>query len=123
MDMTRTGDATIAAPARLAPISKELEGTWEGTLEVEGMRFRLALTMTNHPGGATAKMANLDQGELEVPVSGLAQTASGITLELEAIGGSYTATLNKEGTELSGTYEQGTVSAPLVFRRAGGEQK
>ena len=122
MDMTRTGDATIAAPAKLAPISKELEGTWEGTLEVEGMRFRLALIMSNQSGGPTAKMVNLDQGELEVPVSTFTQTASGVTLELETIGGSYSATLNKEGSELSGTYKQGAVRAPLVFRLARGGQ-
>ena len=86
------------------------------------MRFRLTLIMSNQSAGSTAKMGNLDQGELEVPVSTFTQTASGVTLELETIGGSYSATLNKEGSELTGTYKQGAVRAPLVFRLARGGQ-
>lgn len=55
---------------------------------------------------------------LEIPVSTITQAASSLTLQLKAAGGSYAGALNKEGTELAGTYSQGTLAAPLTFRRA-----
>jgi hypothetical protein len=35
--LTRTGDPRIEAPATSAPIGKELEGIWNGTLDVNGI--------------------------------------------------------------------------------------
>ena len=46
-NLTRTGNAQIAAAPRSAPIGKELEGTWNGTLEVAGKHERLVLKMAN----------------------------------------------------------------------------
>ena len=39
------------------------------------------------------------------------------TLEFSAIEGSFRGTLNKEGTELVGTFSEGALSGPLTFRR------
>jgi hypothetical protein len=33
--MTRVDDARVEAPAKSAPISKELEGTWNSTIAVK----------------------------------------------------------------------------------------
>ncbi len=67
--MTRVGEARVEAPAKSAPITKELGGTWNGTLEVAGMQVRLELTMSNQPDGtATGRIVNLDEGGLQVPV-------------------------------------------------------
>src|SRR5206468_6466927 len=63
--MTRVGDAQVQEPARSAPISKELEGSWNTTLEAGGMQLRLVLTLTSQPDGtATGHIVNLDQGGL-----------------------------------------------------------
>jgi hypothetical protein len=114
--LTRRGDPRIAAQARSAPIGKELEGTWNGTLNV-GRGLRFVLTMSNHPDGtSTGSLVSLDEGELKVPVT-ITETAPGLTLELKPVGSSYAGALNKEGTELVGTFRQGTFSVPLTFRR------
>ena len=119
VSLTRTGDARVEAPVKSAPIGKELEGTWNGTLDVDGRQFRLVLTMSNQPDGtARGSIVNLDEGMLEIPVSTITQAASSLTLQLKAVGGSYAGALNKEGTELAGAYSQGTLAAPLTFRRA-----
>lgn len=116
--MTRTGDARVEAPAKRAPISKELEGTWNGTLHGNGTQLRLVLTMSNQPDGtATGSIVNLDEGSLEIPVT-ITQAASSVTLDLKAVGGSYAGAFDKEGTELVGTYTQGRLVVPLTFRRA-----
>src|SRR5437868_3364134 len=55
--LTRTGDARIEAAVKNAPIGKELEGKWSGTLEVDGKQSRLVLTMFNQSdGGATGSV-------------------------------------------------------------------
>ena len=38
MNLSRTGDARIVPAPKSAPIAKELEGTWNGTLDVNGVR-------------------------------------------------------------------------------------
>jgi hypothetical protein len=115
--LTRTGDARVEAPPVSAAIGKELEGTWTGTLDVNGMQLRLALTTSNEPDGtATGSLVNLDEG-LELPITAIVQKASAVTFEVRAIGGSYSGALNAEGTELTGAFTQGALVAPMTFRR------
>jgi hypothetical protein len=115
--LTRTGDARIEPVVRNAPIGKELEGVWNGALDVNGIQRRLVLTMSNLPDGtATGSILSVDEG-LEIPITRIAQKASGLTLELDAVGGSYSGALNAEGTELVGTLTQGAASLPLTLRR------
>jgi len=115
--MSRTGEAQIAPAPKNAPISKDLEGTWKGTLSMQGTNLRLVLQMTNHADGtASATIVSVDQGGLELPLA-VTQKASSLTLNTPAIGGDFfSGTLNVAG-ELAGTFSQGPVSAPLTFVR------
>jgi hypothetical protein len=116
--MTRVGNARVEAPARSASITKELEGTWNGTLEVQGMPLRLALTMSNQPDGtATGRIVNLDEGGLQVPIA-ITQKASTVTLDSTVVLFSFAGTLNAAATELVGTFTQGALVVPLTFRHA-----
>src|SRR5471032_1054438 len=105
-NLTRTGDARIAAAPRSAPIGQELEGTWNGTLEVDGRQERLVLKMANQPDGtATGTILDIDGSGVEIPV-GITQKASNVTIDVASAGGAYVAVLNA-GTELVGTWTQG----------------
>jgi hypothetical protein len=87
--LTRTGDARIDAPPKSAPIGKELEGNWNGTLDVKEKQLRIVLTMSNHAAGtSTGSLVNLDEGALEIPV-GLVQKAASLTVDVKANGGSF----------------------------------
>jgi hypothetical protein len=124
VSMIRTGDPRIEPAARMAPIRKELEGTWNGTLDVKGTQLRLVLTLLNQSDGtASGNIVNLDEGMLEIPVSMITQAGSSLTLDLKIIGGSYTGVLSHDGAELAGTYRQGALVAPLMFRHAPAEAK
>jgi hypothetical protein len=119
MRFSRIGEARIEAPSTSAAIGRELEGIWNGTLDLNGTTLRLLLRMTNRPDGtSTGSIINLDEGKLEVPLSRIAQTDSNVTLELKIVGGSYVGVLGKGGTELAGTYTQGALTAPLTFKRS-----
>ena len=81
-------------------------------------RKYFSLTMANQPDGtATGSFVNVDEG-LEIPITTITQKASSLTLDVKAVGGSYSGVLNPEGTELVGTWTQGPAVLPLTFRRA-----
>jgi len=117
-DLARSGDATFEAPAKSPRIGKELEGTWSGTLEVNGTPMRIVLKMANQADGtSTGSVANLDQGAVDIPASGITQTAAKVNIEVKMVNGSFSGAVNAAGTELTGTWTQGSFTAPLNFRR------
>jgi hypothetical protein len=119
--LARTGEARIDAPPKSAAISKNVEGTWNGTLEVDGGR-RVLLTLSNHPDGtSTGSLVSLDEGRLEMPVA-IAQTGANLTLTIKMVDGRYTGAVNSAGTELVGVYTtaQG-YDLPLTLKRAEGQ--
>jgi hypothetical protein len=117
--LTRSGDAKFDVPAKSPAIGMELEGGWEGALEVNGMTMRITLKLANQPDGMSrGSLANLDQGGVEIPVTAINQAASTVNIDVKVVNGSYTGALNAAGTELTGTWTQGTFSAPLTFHRA-----
>ena len=115
--LTRTGDARLAAGIKSPAIGRELEGTWNGILEVEGRRKRLVLRMQNQPDGTSSGViVSVDDGEIELPVA-LTQQGNAVTVEIRMNGGRFAATLNSGGNELSGTYTERNVQLPLMFTR------
>ena len=123
LNLTRTGDARIAPPPKSAAIGKELEGTWNGTLDLGGRQMRIVLKMSNQPDGTAAgTVVSADGSGVEIPI-GMTQKASTLTIDVASVGASYVGVLNEAGTELAGTWTQGPGSLPLTFKRAGAENK
>ncbi len=119
--MRWTRDPEIIEPARSAPIGKELEGTWNGTLDANGTSMHFVLTMASQPDGtATARAISLDEGELEVPLV-VTQKGSSVVLVNNVVPSSFAGVLNSEGTELTGTFTQGPAVLAMTFRRAAGK--
>lgn len=117
-NLTWTGDAHVAALPRNERVSKELEGTWNGTLSIQGKNLRLVLRMSNQPDGtAAASITSLDQGGIELPLA-LTHKAGTLTLNTPAIGGDFFAGSLTAAGELTGTFSQGPATAPLTFVRA-----
>jgi hypothetical protein len=116
--LTRTGDPRMEAAPRSPAIAKELEGAWNGTLDLGGIPLRLILTIANQPDGtAIGTFLSVDEG-LEIPITTITQKASSVTIDVKAVHSSYTGALNAEGTELAGTFTQGAGAVPVTFRRA-----
>jgi hypothetical protein len=117
----RKGAPAIDAPVKSAAVGKELEGPWSATLDSttpNGGPRRIVLTLSNQPDGtSTGTVFNSGEG-LEIPIASITQNDSTVTLDLKAVGGSYSGTVNADGSELKGTYIQGTTVLPLTFRRA-----
>ena len=115
--LTLTGDAQIAAAPKSAPIGKELEGTWNATIEVNDKKERLVLKLANQPDGtATGTILDLDGSNVEIPIA-VTQQTSNVTIDVASVGASYVGVLNA-GTEVVGTWTQGAIALPLTFKRA-----
>lgn len=118
MSLSRTGEARMAPPPKSAAITKELEGTWNGTLDVTGVPVRLVVRMANQPDGtATGTVVSPDGSGVEIPI-GMTQKASAVTIDVPSVGASYVAVLNPAGTELAGTWTQGATAFPLTLKLA-----
>jgi len=112
----RKGEAKFEIPQKSTPITKDLEGSWEGTLDVKGTLLRLVLKLANGPEGATGVLVSLDQNNVEIPVSTVTQEGSKLKLLITMISGTFDGEL--KGGELAGTWTQGPLTLPLVFKRA-----
>jgi hypothetical protein len=113
---TRTGDPKVEEVKPSPAVAKNFVGTWEGTLEGPGLR--LVLKISNDESGAKATLNSLDQGNIELPVSAIAQKDSKLMIEVKMVGGQYEAEINKESTELTGTWTQRGNSLPLKLKKA-----
>jgi hypothetical protein len=119
----RTGDPKIEEEKASPAVAKDFLGTWEGTLEPPGQQLRLVLKMSNDAGGAKAVLISPDQGSAEIPVSAIDQKDSKLTLTVKMVGGQYQAEINKDGSELNGTWTQAGNSLPLKLKKTAAEGK
>jgi hypothetical protein len=120
---SRTGDPKIEEAKASPAVAKEFIGTWEGTLQGGQQALRLVLKISNEAAGGKAVLISLDQGGVEIPVSEIEQKDAKLTLTVKTVGGKYEGEINKEGSELNGTWAQGGGSAPLKFKKAAAQEK
>ena len=64
----------------------------------------------------TPRWTALTRTQKDIPISKFTYKHPSIQLEVKAVNGTYQATLNKDVTEMSGTWKQGT-PLPLVLKR------
>lgn len=113
--LSRKGEAQVAAVPKNAKIAAELEGTWNGALELGDRRMRIVLKMANQPDGtAQGTIMSPDGSGIEIPIA-IAQTAGNISLEVPSVSASFAGVW--KGAELMGSWSQGGATLPLVFRR------
>jgi hypothetical protein len=116
--LTRAGDARIVPAPKNAAIGKELEGTWNGALDVNGVQMRIILKMANQPDGTAAgTVVSPDGSGVEIPIA-MTQTASNVTIDVPSVAASFAGVLNTAGTEMAGTWTQQGSALPLTFKRA-----
>jgi hypothetical protein len=116
LKLTHAGAPKVDLPKESAALAAEYSGEWEGTLEGPGLRLRLSIV--NSANTAKATLVSIDQGGAQIPVSAISVKDGKLTAEVKAVNGGYTATLNKEGTELSGDWSQNGNSMPLKLKKS-----
>jgi CubicO group peptidase (beta-lactamase class C family) len=106
----------ILAPVGMAQSS--IAGDWNGVLNAGGAQLHLVLHITQaKDGGLAATLDSVDQGANGIPVSGVTLKDSKLHLDIAAVHGTYDGTVNKDASEIDGTWTQGQ-GLPLNFTRA-----
>jgi hypothetical protein len=115
--VTRVGDARVAAAPVSPAISKELEGVWTGTISADGGPMALEVRLANRPDGtATGVISSPTGAGVEIPIA-IVQTGKNVTLDVDAVGASFSGELKPGAGELAGTWNQSTASLPLTLTR------
>jgi hypothetical protein len=114
----------ILLAATLSPASRaqaQLAGDWQGTLSAGGVELRLVLHIAEKDGALTATLDSVDQGAMGIPVSAISLSGPKLNLTVDAVHGTYEGTVNKDASEIDGTWSQGQ-PLELNFRRAPASQ-
>jgi len=107
--------ALAITPACMA--QSQIAGDWQGTLDTGGPQLRLALHITAAKDGTlSATLDSVDQGANGIPVTSVTFKDSKLSLVVDAVHGTYEATLNKDASEIKGTWSQGQ-PMELNFKR------
>lgn len=122
METTRINKLGLLVAALLAgaatAAAQDVNGDWQGTLHVGAAELRLVLHIAKGADGSLeAKLDSVDQGVNGIPVQSVTLQDSVLKLDIAAVHGTFEGTVNKDATEISGTWTQGQ-SLPLTFRRA-----
>ncbi len=95
------------------------EGTWQGAIEANGMRYRLQMHIAHDAQGhLIATMDSIDQGINGFHASQATESDSQIHLELPAVHGTYDGTINSVRNSMTGTWRQNGDPTQLTFHRS-----
>ncbi|MGO9336025.1 MAG: alpha/beta hydrolase family protein [Terracidiphilus sp.] len=109
---------TAASIPALIRAQAPVAGDWQGTLSTSGIELRIGLHITaGKDGTLTATFDSIDQGAVGIPVTAIALKDSKLTFTVDAAHIAYEGTVNKDATEIDGTFTQGQ-AIPLKFKRA-----
>lgn len=114
--LTRTGEAKVEKAAKNPPISKDLEGTWEGVLDTGNQQLHLRAVLSNQNGAGTGVLFSIDQGNAEIPIAQITQTGSHVKLDVPVVSGGFEGDL--KDAKLAGEWSQGGGSLPLTFTKS-----
>ena len=109
--------ALIIFATGCAARAQDVVGDWQGTLKAGAAELRLVVHITKSDDGSLkATMDSIDQAANGIPISSISLKDSKLSFTSAAIHGSYEGTVNKDATEIAGTFTQGT-PLPLDFTR------
>lgn len=94
-----------------------LAGWWQGSLHVNAFEMRLLLKIEFSDDGLTGTFSSLDQNAHNIPVSNLGLDGKAVQFEIESASARYAGQLVEDGSEVVGTWSQGSNHLPLTFRR------
>jgi hypothetical protein len=115
--MKRLSEPNVKLPVRSTPISKEVEGAWEGTLaQPDGRKVQFRVTLANGPESATGTLDSLDRAPKELPLVSIVQQGPNISFALKSASGHYKGQL-QDGS-LVGEWSQDGSTIPLTLLRA-----
>lgn len=110
------GIDSIASSAA-EPGPSDLNGDWDGTLLVSGMKLRLALHLEAKDGSLAGSITSIDQGGAALALSDIKAEDGTLSFALTKPAAGYQATIASDGKSLDGVWAQNGSTLPLTFAR------
>jgi len=108
--------AVVAQPTAAETIKGNIEGSWLGTLEVQGVKLRLVINFaTDDSGALVATMDSPDQGAAGIPIDKVSLSGDTLRFEAAALMLSYVGLLDSAGSTVVGDFTQGGMQFPLTL--------
>lgn len=109
--------AVLGLPSFAQTTNGGIGGNWLGKLDVGGVRIRLVLKIAKTDDGYMAKLDSPDQGAKDLLIDSITKSENIVNFSAAKLAMNYKGTVNERGDEISGTFNQGADSIPLVFKR------
>jgi hypothetical protein len=110
--------AARAAGGAASAAQPSVAGDWAGTLSAGPAQLRLLLHIKAAADGTlNGTLDSIDQGANGIPIKSVTLKDGKLSLDVEAVHGTYEGTVNKDASGISGTWTQGQ-PLELNFKRA-----
>jgi hypothetical protein len=116
VEFKRTGEAKVELIPASPAVSKQLEGDWEGSLQMPNGGFRMVFHFKNQPDKTVLTTFDTPNAT-NLPLNDVKQTGQKVAFGMRIAHGAFQGTLNKEGTELAGQFSHEENSMPLTLRK------
>ena len=104
---------------RPADAVSAVEGTWQGALQLDKLRLRLQLHISQDADKKlVAGLDSLDEGVSGVPATNVSEKNGVLHFEVPVLAGTYEGTLNAAKNTLTGHWTQGGEARVLNFNRS-----
>lgn len=117
VEFTRTGEAKVELIPASPAVSQQLEGDWEGTLQIPNRAVVMTFHFQNQPDQTVTATFTTDNDGIDLPLNDVKQTGQQVEFGVRVAHGRFEGTLNEEGTELSGQFFHGEHGMPLTLRK------
>jgi hypothetical protein len=116
--LKRVGEAQVDYPRQSTAIQKELEGSWEGALDIGTFKMRLGLKLANSDKGpATGQLLLRYAGDYAPPVEWISEERDNLELSIPAVNFGYEGRFDKASGEIRGVLRAGSLEFPLAWHR------
>ena len=95
--------------------AQEITGSWQGELDVQGMKLPLIFHIKKEGEKLISTLDSPKQGATNISVNTTSYIADQLTLELPALGISYSGKVTNES--INGTFKQGGMELPLILAK------
>jgi murein DD-endopeptidase len=105
---------SVVAAKVQATANTDLVGNWKGELGSGAAKLHITLTITKNASGQYGGQLNsVDQGST-IPMENLTLKDGAVRFEVQAVSGLYEGKMNATGTEIAGSWTQGSMPAQTL---------
>jgi hypothetical protein len=117
--LDRAGPPQVEPKRQSTPVGRELEGEWQGEIELPGRKVLVRVALANQPGGpATAKVHVKGRTEFDLPVDFVTEEDNLLTIESPTVPFAFEGWFHKDTNEIIGEFRLGPSDHPLTLHPA-----